>query len=56
MNECNTVWFIHVDADWADIFETPTKQEKTYLKPRSTPLPGNMWFNPETVAKRWAPV
>ncbi len=43
-------------ADWADIFDTPTKQEKTYLKPHCTPFPGNMSFNPETVAKRWAPV
>ncbi len=25
----NTAWFIHVAADWADIFDTPTKQEKT---------------------------
>ncbi len=43
----NTAWFIclHVAAD-----------EKTYLKPRCTPFPGNMSFNPETVAKRWAPV
>ncbi len=48
--------YIHVAADWADIFDTPTKQEKTYLKPRCTPFPGNMSFNPETVAKRWAPV
>ncbi len=25
-------------SDWADIFDTPTKQEKTYLNPCSTPL------------------
>ncbi len=24
--------YIHVAADWADIFDTPTKQEKTYLQ------------------------
>ncbi len=50
----NTAWFIHVAADWADIFDTHTKQEKTYFKPCCTPFPGNMSFNPETVAKRWA--
>ncbi len=51
-----TVVYIHVAADWADIFDTPTKQEKTYLKQRCTPFSGNMLFNPETVAKRCAPV
>ncbi len=30
--------YIHVVADWADIFDTPTKQEKRYLKPHCTPL------------------
>ncbi len=45
------VVYLHVAADWADIFDTPTKQEKTYLKPRCTPFPGNMSFNPETIAK-----
>ncbi len=44
--------YTHVAADWADISDTPTKQEKTYLKPRCTPFPGNMSFNPKTVAKR----
>ncbi len=34
-------------------FDTPTKQEKMYLKPCCTPFPGNMSFNLETVAKRW---
>ncbi len=24
---------MHVAADWADIVDTPTKQENTYLKP-----------------------
>ncbi len=33
-----TVVYIHVATDWADIFETPTIQEKTYLKPCCTPL------------------
>ncbi len=47
---------VYVAADWADIFDTPTKQEKTYLKPHCTPFAGNMPFNPETVAKRCAPV
>ncbi len=36
---------------FADIFDTPTKQEKTYLKPHCTPFPGNMSFNPETIEK-----
>ncbi len=45
-----------VAADWADISDTLTKQEKTHLKPRCTPFPGNMSLNPKTVAKRWAPV
>ncbi len=40
----------------ADIFDTPSKQEKTYLKPHCTPFPGNMSFNPETVEKHCAPV
>ncbi len=53
----NTAWFyIHVASDWADIFDRHTKQEKTYLKPRCTPFPENMSFNPETVAKCWATV
>ncbi len=30
--------YTHVAADWADIFDTPTKQEKTYLKPPCTPF------------------
>ncbi len=32
------VVYIHVAADWADIFDTSTKQEKTYIKPSSTLL------------------
>ncbi len=32
---------LHVAAD-----------EKTYLKSRCTPFPGNMSFNPETIAKQ----
>ncbi len=35
--------YIHVAADWADISGTPTKQEKTYLKPRCTPLHTVSW-------------
>ncbi len=33
---------LYVAADWADISDTPTKQEKTYLKPCCTQFPGNM--------------
>ncbi len=51
-----SIFTLHVAADWADIFDTLTKQEKTYLKPHCTPFPGNMSFNPETVAKRCAHV
>ncbi len=51
----NTVWFKHVAADWAEISDTPTKQEKTHLKPRCTPFPGNMLFSSATVAKHRAP-
>ncbi len=47
---------MHVAPDWADIYDTPTKQEKTYLKPCCIPFPVNMSFNPETAAKRWARV
>ncbi len=50
------VVYTHVAADWADIFDPPNKQDQTYLKPRCTPFPGNMSFNPETVAKLSAPV
>ncbi len=36
----NTTWvYIHV----ADVFDT--QKEKTYLKARCTPFPGNMSFN-----------
>ncbi len=49
----NTAWFIHMLLLIGLTFDTPTKQEKTYLKPRCTPFSGNMSFNPETVAKRW---
>ncbi len=53
----NTAWFIYMLLLIGLIFfDTPTKQEKTYLKPHCTPFPGNMSFNPETVAKCWAPV
>ncbi len=51
----NTVWFKHVAADWAEISDTPTKQEKTHLKPRCTPFPGNMLFSSANVAKHRAP-
>ncbi len=44
--------YMLLHADWADIFDTPIKQEKTYLKPRFIPFPGNMSFNPESVANR----
>ncbi len=56
----NTAWFIYtLLLIGLTFFYTPTKQEKTYLKPRCTPhrctpFPENMSFNLETVAKRWA--
>ncbi len=53
----NTAWFLYMLLlTGLKFFDTTTKQEKTYLKPRCTPFPGNMSFNPETVAKHWAPV
>ncbi len=50
----NTAWFIYMLLLIGLTFLTHPPQEKTYLKPRCTPL--HTVSNPETVAKRWAPV
>ncbi len=56
----NTAWFIHMLLLIGLTFLThPPNKRKRISNPvvqRCTPFPGNMSFNPKTVAKRWAPV
>ncbi len=56
----NTWWFIFMLLLIGLTFLThPPNKRKRISNPvahRCTPFPGNMSFNPETVAKRWAPV
>ncbi len=49
----NTAWFIFMLLLIGLTFLTHPPNKR---KPRCTPFPGNMSFNLETVAKRWAPV
>ncbi len=56
----NTAWFIYTLLLIGLTFLThPPNKRKRISNPvahRCTPFPGNMSFNPETVAKHWAPV